>query len=253
MYDISTKNIKKGFLSYSLVLVVGIIFLVIFSGVWFSEQTKFNELDSSVMSIGVKVSSHRNSEGTTMYTPTYYYEVDGIQYSCTASTSSSSYPSDKNVKVYYDSKEPAKCMSDYSKTSNNILAFFLIIPLFCIGIAIWNFIKIFKRLKSVKELNKTGKLVKNLSYRLEDTNIVINNRRILRPVVDYRLPSGGVITLYGDADGCVDLVIDENNPDNYFIDYEINQLSGNLPQDFYNISQYNQNNQYGQYNQNNYQ
>ena len=30
----------------------------------------------------------------------------------------------------------------------------------------------------------------------------------------------------------VDLVIDENNPKNYFIDFEINRLSGNLPSDY---------------------
>ena len=103
-------------------------------------------------------------------------------------------------------------------------------------------IKISKRVKAVQELNKKGKLVKNLPYRLEDTGMTVNNVRIQRPVVDYTLPSGSIIKLLGDprhdkksadSDGMVDLVIDENNPDNYFIDFEINRLTGNLPQDFY--------------------
>ena len=33
--------------------------------------------------------------------------------------------------------------------------------------------------------------------------------------------------------GTVDLVIDESNPKNYYIDSEINRLSGNLPQDYF--------------------
>ena len=32
----------------------------------------------------------------------------------------------------------------------------------------------------------------------------------------------------------VDLVIDESNPSNYFIDFEINRLSGNQSTDYYN-------------------
>ena len=69
-----------------------------------------------------------------------------------------------------------------------------------------------------------------------------NNIPIQRIVVDYTLSNGENVTLYGDArydnklcddDGMVDLLIDENNQDNYYIDFEINRLSGNLPQDYY--------------------
>ena len=30
-----------------------------------------------------------------------------------------------------------------------------------------------------------------------------------------------------------DLLIDENNPENYYIDFEINRLTGNKPEDYY--------------------
>lgn len=264
MYDINTRNIKKGFVSYSIFLVVGIFFLVVFGGIFISDVNTYNELDSHVMSIGVRVSDYLSTDGTTMYRPTYFYEVDGIQYSCTSSSSSSTYPGDKNVKVYYDSKNPAKCMTEYSKSSNLLLLIFLLIPILCIGIAIWNFVLIFRRLKAVKQLNKTGKLVKGLPYDLEHSGLVIMGHAIMRPVVDYTLSSGSVITLIGDArhdrksydaDGKVDLVIDENNPNNYFIDFEINRLSGNLPQDYSNYSQENNSNQEDyntEYNQNNF-
>lgn len=251
MYDMNTRNIKKSFLSYSIFLVVGIFFLVAFSNIYLSNVNTSNELDSHVMSIGVRTSEYLSEDGTIMYRPTYFYEVDGIQYSCTSSSSSSTYPGKYNVKVYYDSKDPANCMSEYSNSSNLFLLTFLFISILCIGIAVWNYVLIFKRLKTIKKLNKTGKLVKGLPYDLESSGSVIMGRTIMRPVVDYTLSSGSVITLIGyarhdresyDTDGKVDLVIDENNPDNYFIDFEINRLSGNLPQDYNNFSQDNNSN-----------
>lgn len=90
------------------------------------------------------------------------------------------------------------------------------------------------------KLNWCGKLVKNLPYRLVDAGVAINNVQIKKPVVNYTLPDGKKIVLIGDArhdrksfdaDGMVDLIIDENNPDNYFIDFEINRITGNLPTD----------------------
>ena len=122
----------------------------------------------------------------------------------------------------------------------------MLLPLAFVIIAIVNMHKISKRIKLINELNQKGKLIKNLPYHLEGTGMSVNNIQIQRPVIDYTLPSGSVIKLYGDprhdrkyadADGMVDLVIDENNPDNYFIDFEINRLSGNLPNDYYNNPQ----------------
>ena len=41
----------------------------------------------------------------------------------------------------------------------------------------------------------------------------------------------------GDEDDMIDLVIDEKNPDNYFLDYSINRIGGNLVTDYYNNQQ----------------
>lgn len=122
------------------------------------------------------------------------------------------------------------------------LSLFVIIPIICIYISTYNILKINKRIKLIKELNQKGKLIKGLKYHLEDTGMSVNDVHIKKPVVYYTLPNGVTLTLYGDprhdrkemdSDGLVDLVIDENNPENYFIDFEINRLSGNLPQDYY--------------------
>lgn len=218
------------------------LFLIIIGGGLISSYTKANSMDSTTSSTKVEVNSHRDSDGSILYSPTYYYMVDGREYSCSSSSSSSINPGTSNKTVYYDSKNPSNCMTEYSKSNNKTLLIFLLLPLLCIVVAVVNIRKIGKRVKLINDLNQKGKLVKNLPYHLEDTGMAVNNVHIQRPVVEYTLPSGSVITLYGDprhdrkvsdADGMVDLVIDENNPNNYFIDFEINRLTGNLPTDYY--------------------
>ena len=243
MYDIDLKNVKKGKRFYLMFLVVGILFLVIFGAVVISSFVKLKSLDKEVISDRVEVNSHIDSDGTRMYSPTYYYTVDGNMYACSSNSSSNVNPGTSNKKVYYKSSSPSTCMTEYSKSSNYMFLIFLIIPIIFIVVAVLNMKKIDKRIKIIEELNQTGKLVKNLPYRLVDTGMTVNNVRIKKPVVDYTLPSGTVIQLDGDArhdrksfdaDGMVDLVIDESNPNNYFIDFEINRITGNLPTDYYN-------------------
>ncbi len=246
MYDIRVKNVKKGNKFFLIFFIIGIFFFLLMSGIILSDYIKLSKLDSQTISKSVEIKSHTNDEGTTMYSPIYHYRVNGIEYSCSSSSSSSIHPGTQNKTVYYDSKNPANCMSEYSKSTNMIFLSFMLIPIICIAISVINFRKINKRVKRIKELNQKGKLIKNLPYRLEDTGMRVNNVSIQRPVIDYVLPSGSSITLYDnprhdgkafDADGMVDLVIDENNPENYFIDFEINRLSGNLPQDYSNQNQ----------------
>lgn len=242
MYDINTKNVKKGKNFYLGFLAIGLLFLILLGGIIISNYAKLNSLDSTTTSTKVVVNSHINDKGSTLYSPTYYYIVDENEYSCSSNSSSSINPGTSNKKVYYDSKNPSNCMTEYSKSSNNILLIVMLLPLLFIAVAIINMRKISKRVTIINELNKKGKLVKNLPYHLENTGMSVNHVQIQKPVVEYTLPSGSTITLYGDprhdkkiadADGMVDLVIDENNPNNYFIDFEINRLTGNLPSDYY--------------------
>lgn len=243
MYDINTKNVKKGRKRCYIFLAIGLLLLVIIGGILASGYIKLISLDSSTTSTRVFVDSHKNDEGTKLYSPTYYYTVDGKEYNCSSSFSTNINPGEENKTVYYDSNNPSKCITEYSILSNNLSLIFLIIPLLFIADAIVNMRKIRKRLKLINELNQRGKLVKNLPYHLEEPEAAESDAIIQRPVVEYTLSSGSTLTLYGDPrydrkiadpDGMVDLVIDESNPNNYFIDFEINRLTGNLPSDYYN-------------------
>lgn len=251
MYDIDTRNVKKGIKFFLMFLVVGVFFLGILLAILIMNIINYKSLDSEIMSNHVEINTYEDSDGGTMYSPTYYYNIRGKEYKCSSQGSSSIMPSTKNRKVYFDSKNPSRCMTDYSRGSNKWILLFLLLPIVFISVAVYNIIKVNKRIKLINELNTTGKLVKNLPYRLENTGMSVNGVQIQRPVVDYTLPSGTTITLQGDPrhdkkvvdkDGMVDLIIDEANPNNYFIDFEINRLSGNLPTDYYTNDQIFQNN-----------
>lgn len=96
-------------------------------------------------------------------------------------------------------------------------------------------------MKKVKEKNKMydylevhGKLVKGLKYQMQPTGKRVNKRPIYMIVAEYELESGSVIKLFGDArfdrkfadeDGFVDAIIDPNNPENCYLDFNIEESS----------------------------
>lgn len=251
MYDIDTSNVKKGIKFFLMFLFAGVFLLGILLAILIMNIINYKSLDSEIVPNHIEINTYKDSDGDTMYSPIYYYNIRGKEYKCSSQGGSSIMPSTKNRKVYFDSKNPTRCMTDYSRGNNKLILLFLLLPIVFIGTAVYNIIKVNKRIKLINDLNTTGKLVKNLPYRLENTGMSVNGIQIQKPVVDYTLPSGTTITLQGDPrhdkkvadkDGMVDLVIDEANPNNYFIDFEINRLSGNLPTDYYTNNQTFQNN-----------
>ena len=249
MYDINTKNVKKSYKFYAIFIIAGVLFAAIMLGIFIAGIVSQNSLDSSTTSTRVSINETKDSDGDNMYSPDYYYEVDNKEYKCSTNVSSSVKPDEKGTTVYYDSKDPSKCRTEYENGVNGFLLLFLILPAVFIVIGIVFINKTKKRVKVINDLNQNGKLVKNLPYHLEESNISVNDVPLMKIVVDYRLPNGQVVKLEGDprfdrkdsdGDGKVDLVIDEANPENYYLDFEINRISGNRSEDYYvdpNISQ----------------
>lgn len=145
--------------------------------------------------------------------------------------------------MYLNRNDPTKV--NFSTLDIYTFEFVLImlIPTLSIIVGISKIVANHKRLIVVEKLNKSGKLVKKLPYRIISSRNKINDNDIKQFVIDYTLPNGNRVELKSDPmffgklsdyDGCVDLVIDENNPKNYFIDLEINRLSGNRAEDYYN-------------------
>lgn len=128
---------------------------------------------------------------------------------------------------------------------NTFLGYFIIasIGLVLMLYGVINLIKCIKIVKNTRYLCKHGKLVKNIPYYSETTNISINNKVVRRLVVDYEFTNGNKIALCTglrydvntyDSEGLIDLIIDEENPTKFLIDSNINRKGGNLPTDYYN-------------------
>lgn len=242
MYDIDIKNVKKGRAFNWIFIGFGLLFLAIMLIIFFGSILNRNSLDSQTMSTSVSPNRHLDDDGDYVYSPIFSYEVGGHTYTCTSGASSSIGPGENPHVIYYDSKDPSNCMSDYAENIDWLILLFGLIPTIFIIIGACMNHSISKRIKQIEALNQTGKLVKNLPYHLAESNITVNDRPLMKIVVNYRLPNGETVELSGDPrydhkesddDGKVDLVIDESNPKNYFLDFNINRISGNRSSDYY--------------------
>ena len=105
MYKIDYKNIKKGY-NFSLLLII-LLFLVIFGYFGILQvQIKKMSMDSEVVAHKVEIREYF-SDGSTLYQPTYYYKVDGKEYTYTVSSRSTGLGSMRSRKmIYYKRKSP---------------------------------------------------------------------------------------------------------------------------------------------------
>ena len=111
MYDIDVKNVKKGKKFFLLFVVIGIILFIVFGIIGVAGQVKYKSLDYQVEATKIEENPHYNSDDEIMYSPIYHYEVNGTAYTCKSTISSNTPPSDSQRIVYYDSKNPSKCMT----------------------------------------------------------------------------------------------------------------------------------------------
>ena len=235
MFEIDYKSIKKGNKLPYIFLLIGVLLTILFLFLFISKILKKNSLDREVKTDYIVPNEHYDDDGDLMYSPVYYYTVNGEQYSCSAGFSSSKRPPSSGT-VYYKKGDPKNCMTDYSLGTNWI--YFVIagvgVLFGAVGFIFLNQSR--KHIKKAKYLSQNGKLIKGIPYTMENSNIVVNGRTIQKIAIDYPLPDGQVVHLtgyprydrkYEDEDGLVDLLIDPNDPNNYFIDFEI-KYSGNV-------------------------
>lgn len=228
MYDISYKNLRKGYIFYIPFLLIGLFFLGIFVTFLIGDINK--EYDSKTKAYKI-IDNCVYDDGSHVCSPIYYYRVNGANYQCDSGISSSMSVDHSKDIVYYDSLDPSFCSTEYDSGVDLGIYLFLFLPLIFVIFAVYQISKIGKRIKKVKHLAKYGTLFKGIKYTLSPTGMSVNGIQVLAPTIDFTLPSGSTITLVGDprhdgraydADGLVDLLIDLDNPDNYYIDFEIN-------------------------------
>lgn len=233
MYELNYKNAKKIANIGLPFLLIGVVCLIVLVCMIYFKTAKKARMDATVEAYKVEINSHRDSDGTTLYRPTYFYTVDGKDYQYTLSYSTNvGVDRMEDKTLYYNSGDPSDVMAEYE---NGFNITYLVLGIFiCIfppvGIMMLN--KSRKQVAKMKKLAVNGTLIRDLEYRLVPTGYTVNSRRIMAIEVDYELPSGSVITLIGeprfdrkshDSDGFVDLLIDLNDPDNYYIDFNISE------------------------------
>ena len=88
-----------------------------------------------------------------------------------------------------------------------------------------------ENINKIKELSKHGMLIKNLKYKIIPVKNMINGHKTVYKIqIIYEIEKGKTkcfesepkyLTALGRDDGTVDLLIDPNDYNNYFIDFEI--------------------------------
>jgi len=84
-----------------------------------------SETTASRMEV-TEIEEYSDSATTTKYRPTYYFIVNGKEYVC-ESKASGSWPKENKNKIYYDSKNPDNCISEYEKSSSIFLGVIFLI------------------------------------------------------------------------------------------------------------------------------
>lgn len=133
----------------------------------------------------------------------------------------------------------------FNKEISLFIAIFPLIFVLAIYGSIKNIIDINKKCKDIEYLKNNGKLIKRIPYVLKKSMVKRGDpkgRKLRAIVLHYTLPNGITLTLESEPkddtftipkEGYADLLIDENDPSRYFIDTNIDRISGNKEEDFY--------------------
>ena len=248
MYDINFKNVKKGKGYYQMILILGIIPIIVCLIIFICSSLEKNNFKNSVKAYSIEDNCHKkDNEDDFICYPVYYYKINNVEYTCRSSIGYDAVDHDNN-KVFYDRRNPSKCVREIDNSINSYIVIGIVVGLILILIGLLGIRKVNKRIRTINKLNTNGTLIKNVPYSLKDTFKIVKGKQILKPVVDFILPNGNHINLEGDErfdfvfsdeDGMVDVLIDLDNVNNYYIDFEINRLrKTKTSKEIYEYSEY---------------
>ena len=248
MYDINFKNVKKGKGYYQIFLIIGIIPIICCLIIFICNTLEKNNFKNTANAYSIEDNCHKkdNEEDFICY-PVYYYKVNNVEYICRSSIGYDVVDHDNN-KVFYDRRNPSICVREIDNSINLYIFIGILIGLVLVLLGLLGIKKVNKRIRTINMLNTTGTLIKNVPYSLKDTFKIVKGKQILKPVVDFDLPNGNHVYLEGDErfdfvfsdeDGLVDVLIDLDNVNNYYIDFEIKRLrKTKTSKEIYNYDEY---------------
>lgn len=226
MRDLKINPANLPYIFSGISLFVSITFMIVAIAIGYPTiKTKTNS-DMHTTATRVEINSHRSSDGHMMYSPVFFYNVNGKEYSCSTGSSSDLKPNIDNNKIYYKSQNPDFCISEYDfiRTCIFVGIFFIIaFLLFIIGLYVLVYTIIGNT--KYKNLIKHGQLIKNIPCRILPSNVTLNDKQGYIIELEYqelKLKSGIKFDI-DTSRNTADLLIDPLNPKNYFIGFDITQ------------------------------
>lgn len=232
MIEVKINNIKSKRKTGIILLIIGLIIAGIFFYIYFNINNKKNSYDRVARAEYIDANCMIDSDGDEMCSPIYHFKINDESYECKSSSSSNTFNEDKN-EVYYIKNNPKLCLTEFDLGNSFFFLIAALIGCLLILAGIINLIIAIFKYRTIKLLIKKGTLFKGVAYTL-DTSGNMNGSHYAIPIVDLAIPNGDTLHLIGDpisnkqfgnTGNTVDVLIDLNHPDKYFIDYVI-RMSG---------------------------
>lgn len=225
MYNINYKKYYKELIIGFILLIIGVLLTSLYMNYVFKGAFKKLFLDSQVRAIQIK---ENNNEG--LYSPVYIFEVNNKKYYCEVENASKVKPDRKEILVFYDKNNPNNCVNEYEATPSIYSYIILFFPMFSISLGLFAITLSLKDIRKLNYLEKKGKLIKNFIYKIEE--LEIKRRKFIKVIgIDYKLDNGEIIHLISDLPkkkidvlGYIDLLIDENNLNNFYMDFNLKNI-----------------------------
>lgn len=225
MYNINYKKYHKELIIGFILLIVGILLTSLYMNFVFKGAFKKLFLDNEVEAI--QINENKKDD---LYSPVYIFEVNNIKYYCEVENASKVKPNRKEILVFYDSNNPNNCVNEYEATPSIYSYIILFFPMFSISLGLFAIVLSLKDIKKLNTLEKNGKLIIKVIYKVEE--IEIKKRKFIKVIgVDYKLDNGEIVHLISDIPrkdieilGYIDLLIDEDDLNNFYMDFNLKNI-----------------------------
>lgn len=225
MYSIDN-ILKTNKLMYKIIFIFSLVFILFFSIIGLKDI--INVSSTYNRKVKSNISEYIPTDNN-MYKKVYYFDADNRQFSCLDSVviNNKNNQIDKKT-IYYNFEDPNVCTTNIIKKTNLIVYIFIISLCIPLLIGLIGMIKINKKINKIKMLSKCGKLVKNLQY--EVVEMKKKNGNILYKAKTKYKVKNQVLILYSESIydkklfkeySTIDLLINENDVNDYYLDFNI--------------------------------
>ena len=225
MYSIDN-ILKTNKLMYKIIFIFSLAFILFFSIIGLKDI--INVSSTYNRKVKSNISEYIPTDNN-MYKKVYYFDADNRQFSCLDSVviNNKNNQIDKKT-IYYNFEDPNVCTTNIIKKTNLIVYIFIILLCIPLLIGLIGMIKINKKLNKIKMLSKCGKLVKNLQYEVVEMKKK-NGNIIYKAKTKYKFKNQ-VLILYSESIydkklfkeyPTIDLLINENDVNDYYLDFNI--------------------------------